>query len=340
MSRSLATVSPSGSAVPAGAMLNMDYLITELDYHRRKAQRLAVMNELHGRLARANDLAGMIEALSIWMMPEIDHELIAYSNPARNRQNLYCSCHGPKRRQVMDMARRVFDGKGKSGHIAFDDQPYHIQQWCLNGNKRQGDSIVLLRGKKMERDEMGLMGDVLQVLREPLQRALEYEDLFEMANIDALTGLANRRVFEGRIDSMLDSARRHKRPISLASMDLDFFKQVNDSFGHDEGDRVLQKIAAVMRKTVRSSDLLVRMGGDEFLLTLPDTNLHAARTLAERLCREVDKLKITVPGGKLGISIGLVAYRPGMNRKDLLLKADEVLYEAKSNGRAQVCVAP
>jgi len=86
MSRSLATVSPSGSAVPAGAMLNMDYLITELDYHRRKAQRLAVMNELHGRLARANDLAGMIEALSIWMMPEIDHELIAYSNPARNRQ--------------------------------------------------------------------------------------------------------------------------------------------------------------------------------------------------------------------------------------------------------------
>jgi len=340
MSRSLATVSPASGSVSAGAMLNMDYLITELDYHRKKAQRLAVLNELHGRLARATDLPGMIEALSVWMMPEIDHELIAYNNPIRNRQYFYCSCHGPKRRQVMDMARQVFDGTGKSGHVSFDDQPYHVQQWCLAGNKRRGDSIVLLREKRMERDEMGLMGDVLQALREPLQRALEYEDLFEMANNDALTGLANRRVFEGRIDSMLDSARRHKRPMSLASMDLDFFKQVNDTFGHDEGDRVLQKVAAIMKKTVRSSDLLVRMGGDEFLLTLPDTSLQAALTLAERLCREVDKLGITVPGDKkLGISIGLVAFRPGMSRKDLLLKADEVLYEAKSNGRARVCVA-
>ena len=191
----------------------------------------------------------------------------------------------------------------------------------------------------MEREELCLINDALQILHEPLQRALEYEDLFEMANNDALTGLANRRVFEDRIDSMLDGARRHNRPISLASMDLDYFKQVNDTFGHIEGDRVLQLVAAAMKKTIRSSDLLARMGGDEFVLVLPDTSLKAAQSLAERLCRAIQKLKIKIPDGRqLGVSIGLIQYQPDMGREELLVKADEILYQAKSEGRARVCV--
>ena len=199
---------------------------------------------------------------------------------------------------------------------------------------------MLLRHKRMQAEELSLVREVLSILCEPLQRALEYEDLFEMANNDALTGLANRRVFEDRIGAMLEVARRHNRSISLASMDLDYFKQVNDTFGHAEGDRVLQMVARIMKKTIRRSDLLARMGGDEFLLLLPDTTLKAAQSLAERLCRAVHKLSITVPGGRrLGISIGLVSYKPGMNKEDLLLKADEILYQAKSAGRAQVCVA-
>ncbi len=186
---------------------------------------------------------------------------------------------------------------------------------------------------------MSLINDALQILREPLQRALEYEDLFEMANNDALTGLANRRVFEDRIDAMLEGARRHDRPISIASMDLDHFKQVNDNFGHAEGDRVLQLVAEAMKKTVRRSDLLVRMGGDEFLLVLPDTSLKAAQALTERLCQAIQKLKVKVPDGRqLGISIGLIQYQPGMGREELLVKADEILYQAKSQGKARVCV--
>ena len=125
----LATVNQTGTPMPA-PLANMDYLINELDYHRKKAQRLAVINELHGRLARAIDLPGMIEALSVWMLPLVEHELIAYNNPARNRQYLFCSCHGPKRRQVMDIARKVFAGGNSAKYITFDDQPYHVQQWC------------------------------------------------------------------------------------------------------------------------------------------------------------------------------------------------------------------
>lgn len=339
MSRQLTSVNPPGNTMPA-SVLNMDYLIHELDYHRKKAQRLAVMNELHGRFARAIDLPGMIEALSVWMLPLVEHELIAYSNPARNRQYLFCSCHGPKRRQVMDIARKVFVGDNTAKYITFDDQPYHVQQWRLHGQRQQEDAILLLRETRMEREELSLVNDALQILREPLQRALEYEDLFEMANNDPLTGLANRRVFEDRIDSMLEAASRHNRQLSLASMDLDYFKLVNDNFGHAEGDRVLQMVAEVMKKTIRRSDLLARMGGDEFFLVLPDTPLKAAQALAERLCRAIQRLKITVPDGRqLGISIGVIQYQPGMGRDELLLKADEILYQAKSQGKARVCVA-
>lgn len=339
MSRQLVSLNQAGNTMPA-SVLNMDYLIHELDYHRKKAQRLAVINELHGRLARAIDLPGMIEALSVWMLPLVEHELIAYNNPARNRQYLFCSCHGPKRRQVMEIARKVFAGGNTARYITFDDQPYHVQQWRLHGQRHHADAILLVREVKMVREELSLVNDALQILREPLQRALEYEDLFEMANNDALTGLANRRVFDDRIDAMLEGARRHNRPISLASMDLDHFKQVNDNFGHAEGDRVLQLVAETMKKTVRRCDLLARMGGDEFLLVLPDTPLKAAQALTERLSRAIQRLQIKIPdGGQLGISIGVVQYLPGMGREELMVKADEVLYQAKSRGRARVCIA-
>jgi len=328
----------SGNSTPASA-LNMDYLLTELDYQRSKAHRLSVINGLHGRLARAIDLNRMIEALSVWMHPLIGHELIGYNHPGRCRQSLVCACHGPKRRQVLEIARRVFDSGTKEKLIVFDDQPFHIQQWCLSDNQSQGDSIILISNDRLDRAELSFIKEVLQILQEPLLRALQYEDLFEMANNDPLTGLANRRVFEDRIDSILDGSRRHNRPVSLAIMDLDYFKQVNDTYGHGEGDRVLQRVAHILKKTIRSTDLLARMGGDEFILVLPDTSLKSARYLAQRLCGAINKLDIKVPGDKrLGVSIGLIQYQHDMSKENLLIRADEILYQAKSAGRSQVCL--
>jgi diguanylate cyclase (GGDEF)-like protein len=336
MNRQLAGIPRSGNSVPA-SVLNMDCLLTELDYHRGKAQRLSLINELHGRLASAIDLPRMIEALSGWMLSLVDHELIGYNHPGRNRQSLFCRCHGPKRQQLLKIAKKIFAGGAGEKHISFED-PFHVWQWRLSGRQPQGDAIILISKNRLGSTELSIVKEVLQILHEPLQRALQYEDLFEMANNDSLTGLANRRVFEDRIDSILVGSRRHNRPVSLAIMDLDYFKQVNDTYGHGEGDRVLRRVAHIMRKTVRSTDLLARMGGDEFILVLPDTPLESARYLAERLCRAVHKLAIEVPGGKkLGVSIGLIQYQPGMSKEHLLVRADEILYRAKSAGRSQVC---
>ncbi len=335
MNAPVASIHELSSLTPPAAV-NVDRLIVELDYQRRKAEQLALMNELHARLARAIDLPGMIEAFSVWLLPHVEHELIAYHNPARGRSHFFCSCHGPLRRQVMRIATEaVRGGGGKGGKI----EGFSIYRWRLESRPGDQDVVALVCQRPLDRASLSLVHDALDVLREPLRRALDYEDLFEMANHDALTGLANRRVFEERIGPLMDSARRHGRPLAVAALDLDHFKEVNDHLGHGEGDRVLQQVAAVMRRTVRSSDLLVRMGGDEFLLVLPETTIGAARVLAERLVRRIGELGIEAGGRRLGVSIGLVAWEPGMSKEELLQRADETLYRAKAAGRNRVAVA-
>ena len=167
-----------------------------------------------------------------------------------------------------------------------------------------------------------MFDNVLEVLSEPLQRALDYEDLFDQVRQDSLTGLANRRVFDEQIPPLLASARRHGFPVTLCSMDLDKFKQVNDQFGHAEGDRVLRQVALTFAKMVRSSDILVRMGGDEFFLVLPYTDLQSAHCLGQRLCHAVDALDIfSKPGEKFGVSIGLVQWHPDLSKEEWIQNA-------------------
>ncbi|MEK6201139.1 MAG: GGDEF domain-containing protein [Desulfobulbaceae bacterium] len=169
--------------------------------------------------------------------------------------------------------------------------------------------LVLKDGRSMDSGEIEWVNESLLVLGESLRRALEYEELFESARRDALTGLANRRVFDEQIRLKIGSARRSGRPLTIASMDLDRFKQINDNLGHQRGDQVLCQVAAVMADSVRSTDLLVRMGGDEFLLVMDDTDQQSARILAERMCLAIDELDIWADSEtRLGVSIGLAQW--------------------------------
>ena len=203
----------------------------------------------------------------------------------------------------------------------------------------QGCLMLLRRGTCIEAEASQILRDAQEILGDSLQRALMYEDLFAQARRDMLTGLDNRRVFEERIGSLLETARRHGRPITMASMDLDHFKQINDNLGHAAGDNALQMVARALTGMVRMGDLLVRMGGDEFILVLPDTALEVARLLAERLCAAVDALELNAgDGARLGVSIGLVQWSREMSKADWLQRTDEVLYQAKKSGRCRVCV--
>ncbi|MDR3629894.1 MAG: GGDEF domain-containing protein [Desulfocapsaceae bacterium] len=318
----------------------IDQVLIELNHLKQHSKRLDLLNKLHGRMAGMLGLASMIEAYSVWLMPHVAHELIGYNNTARNKKYLFCSGHGPNRRSAIAFAEQlIVEGKIGKGELCRDKDGHYAHKWVFETSDDAGILLILKEGKRLGEEEITLINYSLEILCESLQRGLEYEDLFERASQDMLTGLANRRVFDERIKGMIESARRYKRPLTMLSMDLDHFKDINDTHGHLAGDQVLKSVARVLTKAVRSTDLLVRMGGDEFLLVLDNTDSSSGQVLAERLCRAVDKLNFRADKTiRLGISIGLAQLQDAENLGQWLERADDILYHAKASGRSRVAV--
>lgn len=171
---------------------------------------------------------------------------------------------------------------------------------------------------------------------------MEHE-LERLALTDELTGVASRRATLTRLQAEFERLRRHPgRACTLLALDLDHFKQVNDSYGHAAGDAVLRHVARVAASTVRASDLLGRTGGEEFLVILPETSCDEALQFAERLCRQVGASAATFEGHtiQVSLSIGVAQILPDDPLADTALqRADRALYQAKSRGRNRVCLA-
>jgi two-component system cell cycle response regulator len=175
-----------------------------------------------------------------------------------------------------------------------------------------------------------------------LQKALldSNRKLQELSNTDALTGLRNRRFFEQVFPTMFEQARRYWRPLSLAMVDIDHFKAVNDAYGHAAGDTVLKKVAGSIAACTRKSDVVARIGGEEFAIVLPETPLFESLKVAEKIRANVAALETKFEGVTIRAhcSIG-VANVPSSRfaRQELMVAAaDNALYEAKRNGRNRV----
>jgi diguanylate cyclase (GGDEF)-like protein/PAS domain S-box-containing protein len=167
------------------------------------------------------------------------------------------------------------------------------------------------------------------------QKRLE-ERLRELAMHDELTGLYNRRHVLDLAESEIARVRRTGTPLSLAMVDIDHFKRVNDFFGHAVGDLALKELAAAMRETLRSSDVPARFGGEEFVLLLTDTGLEGALAVTERLRERVGRAEVRVDDQRVAhftISAGVAEVAPGETLESLLARADEALYRAKAEGR-------
>jgi two-component system, cell cycle response regulator len=149
---------------------------------------------------------------------------------------------------------------------------------------------------------------------------------------DPLTGLSNRRFILTQLSGLVSGARRHDRPLTIAIIDIDHFKAVNDTHGHAEGDRVLAAVAHALREHLRAEDQLGRLGGEEFLALLPETDARAAHKAAEKMRASVAETGVT-------ISVGWAAW-DGENPDELLGRADAALYAAKEHGRNCVKGAP
>jgi two-component system, cell cycle response regulator len=163
----------------------------------------------------------------------------------------------------------------------------------------------------------------------------------EMAITDALTGLFNRRYMETHLSALVEQAANRAKPIAVLIVDIDFFKSVNDSHGHDAGDDVLREFALRIRKSIRNIDLACRYGGEEFVIVMPETDMGVATLVAERLRRRIAAEPFAIQQGarslEVTISIGIAALgAPGDNAAGMLKRADQALYRAKRDGRNRV----
>jgi diguanylate cyclase (GGDEF)-like protein len=162
--------------------------------------------------------------------------------------------------------------------------------------------------------------------------------LRELATIDSLTGVLNRRAFLDKADGEWVRHRRHRNPLACAMLDVDGFKKVNDNFGHAAGDALLQHIGALLRTTLRASDLPARLGGDEFVALMPETRLDGAVVLSERVLARLSAHPLTALDQSITAtaSIGVASAEGCNSLEELLAKADASLYAAKKAGRARV----
>lgn len=158
------------------------------------------------------------------------------------------------------------------------------------------------------------------------------------AIFDACTGLYNRRYLDSTLPSELEKAQRFRMALTVMILDVDWFKEVNDKHGHLTGDRVLADVGRVLRESVRSCDIVVRYGGDEFVLVLPATNLNGASRVGDRIQRRVRELRVGTGRNKtqLTVSAGVAAASARSSAERLLALADERLYEAKRLGRNRI----
>src|SRR5215469_12442590 len=167
------------------------------------------------------------------------------------------------------------------------------------------------------------------------------QNSIEMAITDALTGLHNRRYMESHLATLAEQASSRGKPLALMMLDIDFFKSINDNYGHDAGDDVLREFAVRIRKSIRGIDLACRYGGEEFVIVMPETDLHVAGMVAERLRRSIAGEPFAVHKGtkriEVTISIGISTLeRKGESVADVLKRADTALYRAKHDGRNRV----
>lgn len=165
----------------------------------------------------------------------------------------------------------------------------------------------------------------------------------ELAVTDGLTGLHNRRYLDNHLKTLFNRAAARSRPLSICITDIDRFKSVNDTYGHDAGDEILREFSRRIRSTVRGADLACRFGGEEFVVVMPDTDAQSAASIAERLRGIIEAAPFSLPsGGSLHItaSLGLASFTAGIDTPEQLLKnADKALYEAKNSGRNRVVAA-
>ena len=228
---------------------------------------------------------------------------------------------------------KLVDENGKStGVYVWEFQNTVDGQWY----QCRDQAIIWIDGRLVRMEIATNITDRKQA-EEELKIAKESAEA--LARCDELTGLNNRRAFYSDGEQLLNQAKRYAHPFTLIMMDVDHFKNINDTYGHSAGDDVLVALANTLKAQVREVDIIGRLGGEEFAIILPETKLTDAFAMAERLRVEIENIKVCSEKGNISVtaSFGLSIYsQKQTSLENLINKADDALYQAKRNGRNRV----
>ncbi len=189
-------------------------------------------------------------------------------------------------------------------------------------------------------DRIKIGPSILKFLSGADAEAKYHEEIYRMTIVDGLTQIHNKRALFEALEKELMRARRYERDLSLLMFDIDFFKRINDQYGHLAGDHVLRELARVVQERIRREEVFARYGGEEFVILLPETPLQGAAALAENLRARVANHSFVFQGERIPVTVSIGTALLGENDKvaaDLIQRADEKLYEAKRGGRNRVC---
>lgn len=295
----------------------------------------------------------------------LDKYMLLLKTGTRNQLKITsCFGIGPGQNDVINIDDQkklllgVFE-KGESLYIPDLNQKEHLELFFIKG---KGGSILTLPLISLHESIIGILTiyrngknsisrseiDFFQLLATHAAGVIDKSILFqatqELAYTDALTGVFNRRYFDQRFSREILRAKRYSRSLSVLMIDIDFFKNYNDTYGHLMGDRVLQKVASVLEEKLRRADILCRYGGEEFVVILPEINLENATIVAEKLRKAImanthlDESQMQKTN--LTVSVGVASLPENSNDEEVILGlADKALYNAKESGRNKVCVS-
>jgi two-component system cell cycle response regulator len=334
------------------SLTRLKLVIDELQAREASGRRMGVIAGAAARLAGTggrvlivDDNERQVQRMSAEL--SIEHRPITEADP----EKAHLTARGPVDLVIINVAARGFDGLRFAAGLRSDQATRHLPILAVFDPDDRARAIKAL--------EIGV-NDLLPKPIDPQELAARartqikrkrYTDLLrnnldhslELAVTDQLTGLHNRRYMVGQLDALVTRAVKGGAPVACLMLDIDHFKKINDSFGHDVGDEVLREFAVRLATNVRAIDLPCRYGGEEFVVIMPDTGVADAERIADRILRHVAGSPFRVDGGSelltATISIGVAATLGDADSPEALLKrADEALYEAKAAGRNRVII--
>ncbi|KYK49665.1 MULTISPECIES: PleD family two-component system response regulator [Bradyrhizobium] len=319
--------------------------ITSLEIGMQAPERSAVADTgKGGRILLVDDRESSYERLATILAAE--HTIDVEPNPT---EALFHAAEGNYDLLIVSLDLNNFDGLRLCSQARSLERTRHVPILAIADPE---NSTRLLRGLEIGVNDYLLRPidktELLARARTQIRRRRYTDHLrdnvqnsIEMAITDALTGLHNRRYMESHLATLAEQASIRGKPLALMILDIDYFKSINDNYGHDAGDDVLREFAVRVRKSIRGIDLACRYGGEEFVIVMPETDLHVAGMVAERLRRSIAGEPFAIHKGtkriEVTISIGLTTLeRKGEAVADVLKRADTALYRAKHDGRNRV----